>query len=112
MRFRNFFKSFTLLACGLVAVTWFYGLPYQMGLLAATDPLGRANMAGVVMTTGGAASGPALAALLSNRSGHTAIGIFAASCYLLALVLVLASVIQMSRSGSAAKARRGKLQVV
>ena len=78
------------IACALVAVSWFYGLPYQMGLLAMYDARGRANMAGLVMTTGGSAAGPALAALLIGTSaGHVAIGIFAACCYMLALLFVL-----------------------
>jgi predicted MFS family arabinose efflux permease len=77
------------LACALVAMSWFYGLPYQMGLLATFDPHGRANMAGLVMTTGGAALGPAVAATLIDGSGHAAIGVFAAACYLVCLLLVL-----------------------
>ncbi len=85
-------------ACGLIAFSWFYGLPYQMGLLAAFDPVGRANMAGVVMTTGGSAVGPALAAVLIAQYGHPAIGVLAASCYLLCLVLVLPSAIQLNRA--------------
>jgi len=49
----------------LVALSWFYGLPYQMGLLAAYDPRGKANLAGSLMTTSGAAAGPAIAARLA-----------------------------------------------
>jgi len=85
-------------ACGLVAFSWFYGLPYQMGLLAAFDPLGRANMAGVVMTTGGSAAGPAVAAILIAQFGHPVIGVLAASCYLLCLALVLPSAIELNRA--------------
>jgi predicted MFS family arabinose efflux permease len=83
-------------ACGLVAFSWFYGLPYQMGLLAAFDPLGRANMAGVVMTTGGAAAGPAIAALLVPQAGHAAIGAFAAACYAGCLLLVMPGAIALN----------------
>ncbi len=83
------------IACALVAVSWFYGLPYQMGLLAMYDPRGRANMAGLVMTTGGSAAGPALAALLiGTAAGHVAIGIFAACCYMLSLLFVLPATLQ------------------
>jgi predicted MFS family arabinose efflux permease len=82
---------------GLVALSWFYGLPYQMGLLAAFDPRGRANMAGVVMTTGGAAAGPAVAAILIGHAGHWAIGLFAAACYGLSLILVLPAAIELTR---------------
>jgi len=84
-------------ACGLVAMSWFYGLPYQMGLLAAFDPLGRANMAGVVMTTGGSAAGPAIAAVLVPHAGHAAIGAFAAACYVGCLLLVLPAAIALNR---------------
>jgi predicted MFS family arabinose efflux permease len=90
------------IACGLVAFSWFYGLPYQMGLLAAFDPFGRANMAGVVMTTGGSAAGPALAAVLIAQFGHPAIGVLAASCYLLCLMLVLPSAIDLNRTAPVA----------
>lgn len=88
-------------ACGLVALSWFYGLPYQMGLLAAFDPQGRANMAGLVMTTGGSALGPAIAAILIGPAGHTAIGMFAASCYALSLILVLPAAIQLTHTDTA-----------
>jgi MFS family permease len=86
------------LACALVAMSWFYGLPYQMGLLAAFDPHGRANMAGLVMTTGGAALGPAVAATLIDESGHAAIGVFAAACYLVCLLLVLPPALRLKRT--------------
>lgn len=87
-------------ACGLVAFSWFYGLPYQMGLLSAYDSKGRANMAGLVMTTGGSALGPALAAILIGQAGHVAIGLFAAACYVLSLMLVLPAAIELARVGS------------
>lgn len=88
-------------ACALIAMSWFYGLPYQMGLLAACDPRGRANMAGLVMTTGGSALGPAIAAVLIGEVGHAAIGMFAASCYVLSLLLVLPTAIKLTRSAPA-----------
>lgn len=91
------------LACGLVALSWFYGLPYQMGLLAAFDPRGRANMAGLVMTTGGSAVGPALAAILIGQAGgHAAIGLFAAACYVLSLLLVLPPAVGLTRAARSA----------
>jgi hypothetical protein len=93
-------------ACGLVAMSWFYGLPYQMGLLAAFDPLGRANMTGVVMTTGGGAAGPAIAALLVPHAGHMAIGAFAAACYVGCLLLVLPSAISLNRKATAQVCQR------
>jgi predicted MFS family arabinose efflux permease len=76
-------------ACALVALTWFYGLPYQMGLLANIDRKGRANLLGSMATTGGAAAGPAIAALLVAADGHRAIGVLAGVCYALALVFVV-----------------------
>jgi hypothetical protein len=78
-------------ACGLIAFSWFYGLPYQMGLLAARDPKGRAALAGVMMSTGGMALGPAVAALLLAGRSHWPIGIFAGVCYLLALAIAVPS---------------------
>jgi predicted MFS family arabinose efflux permease len=78
-------------SCGLIAFSWFYGLPYQMGLLAARDPKGRAALAGVMMSTGGMALGPALAALLLVGHAHWPIGVFSGICYLLALVIAVPS---------------------
>jgi hypothetical protein len=76
-------------SCGLIAFSWFYGLPYQMGLLAARDPKGRAALAGVMMSTGGMALGPAMAALLLVGRVHWPIGVFAGICYLLALAIAV-----------------------
>jgi predicted MFS family arabinose efflux permease len=78
-------------SCGLIAFSWFYGLPYQMGLLAARDPKGRAALAGVMMSTGGLALGPAVAALLLVGREHWPIGVFAGICYLLALAIAVPS---------------------
>jgi len=50
------------LACALIAFSWFFGLPYLSGWLAALDPQGRANIACVLVSTLGSALGPALAA--------------------------------------------------
>lgn len=77
------------LASALVAFSWFYGLPYQMGLLAAFDPDGRANVAGSLLTTGGAAAGPFIGALIINPPAYSVLGVFAGMCYVLALGLVL-----------------------
>jgi len=77
------------LACGLIALSWFYGLPYQMGLLAHYDPLGRLNLIGCTMTTSGAALGPALAAILVASGGHWQVGVLAGCCYLVGLLLVI-----------------------
>jgi predicted MFS family arabinose efflux permease len=88
--------GFTI-ACALVALTWFYGLPYQMGLLAQFDRQGRANLLGSMATTGGATAGPALAALLIGGSGHIAIGLLAGVCYLLALICVLPPALALTR---------------
>jgi predicted MFS family arabinose efflux permease len=85
------------LACALVALTWFYGLPYQMGLLAHIDRSGRANLLGSMATTGGAAAGPAIAALLVGVEGHRSIGVLAGVCYALALGFVLPPALMASR---------------
>jgi len=76
-------------SCGLIAFSWFYGLPYQMGLLAARDPKGRAALAGVMMSTGGLALGPAAAALLLVQRTHWRIGVFSGICYLAALAIAV-----------------------
>jgi hypothetical protein len=75
--------------CGLIAFSWFYGLPYQMGLLAARDPRGRAALAGVMMSTGGMALGPAAAALFLVQGTHWRIGVFSGICYLAALAIAI-----------------------
>lgn len=76
-------------ASGLIAFSWFYGLPYQMGLLAARDPKGRVALAGVMMSTGGMALGPGIAATFLVAHGHAPIGLFAGACYLCALAIAV-----------------------
>ena len=76
-------------SCGLIALSWFYGLPYQMGLLAARDAKGRAALAGVMMSTAGMAIGPGVSALLLLGHAHWPIGVFAGICYLLALAIAV-----------------------
>ena len=91
--------SFTFAASsGLIAFSWFYGLPYQMGLLAARDPKGRAALAGVMMSTGGMALGPGIAVLLLVGRGHWPIGVFAGVCYLMALIIAVPSARGVSRT--------------
>jgi len=85
------------LACGLIALSWFYGLPYQMGLLAEYDRLGRLNLIGCTMTTGGAALGPACAALIVASGAHWPVGVLAGCCYLLGLLLVIPPSLEQSR---------------
>jgi predicted MFS family arabinose efflux permease len=87
-------------ASALVALSWFYGLPYQMGLLAAFDPRGRANIAGSLMTTGGAAVGPFIGALLIGSGSYRVLGVLAGLCYTIALVLVLPPAIRLARNSS------------
>ncbi len=82
---------------GLIAFSWFYGLPYQMGMLAARDPEGRAAVAGTMMSTGGMAAGPALAAMLLVGASHRPIGIFAGVCYLAALCIAVPSARSLAR---------------
>jgi predicted MFS family arabinose efflux permease len=85
------------LACGLIALSWFYGLPYQMGLLSHYDRLGRLNLIGCTMTTAGAALGPALAAMLVASAGHWPVGVLAGCCYLVGLLLVIPPSLERSR---------------
>jgi hypothetical protein len=82
---------------GLIALSWFYGLPYQMGLLAAHDPKGRAALAGTMMSTAGMAAGPGIAAFLLVGSAHWPIGVFAGICYLCALAIALPSARSVAR---------------
>jgi predicted MFS family arabinose efflux permease len=90
-------------ASALVAISWFYGLPYQMGLLAAFDPHGRANIAGSLLTTGGAATGPFIGALLIGSGSYRILGILAGTCYAIALGLVLPPALGLSRTSSTQK---------
>jgi predicted MFS family arabinose efflux permease len=85
-------------ACALIAFSWFYGLPYQTGLLALFDPKGRANIGGVLTSTMGSALGPSLAAILLGYGGHAAIGAMAGVCYVICLILVLISIKQLART--------------
>jgi predicted MFS family arabinose efflux permease len=82
---------------GLIAFSWFYGLPYQMGLLAARDPQGRAAIAGTMMSTAGMALGPAIAGLLVVGQAHWPIGIFSGACYLCALAIALPAARSVTR---------------
>jgi predicted MFS family arabinose efflux permease len=82
---------------GLIALSWFYGLPYQMGLLAAHDPKGRAALAGTMMSTAGMAAGPGIAAFLLVGRAHWPIGVFAGICYLCALAIALPSARSVAR---------------
>jgi predicted MFS family arabinose efflux permease len=87
-------------ASALVGITWFYGLPYQMGILAQLDPRGRANVMGIIMTTGGAAIGPALAGVLVSPPDYSIVGWVAASCYTACLLLVLPAAILLGRTAA------------
>jgi len=85
------------LSCGLIALAWFYGLPYQMGLLAARDPQGRAALGGVMMSTGGMALGPGIAALFLVGHAHWPIGIFSGICYLAAMAIAISGARSLMR---------------
>ena len=97
-----------IFACGLIALSWFYGLPYQMGLMSEYDRQGRLNLIGSTMTMGGAALGPALAAMLVGSSGYWAIGVLAGICYLLGLAFVLPASYEQSRAVRIAADALGK----
>lgn len=87
------------IASGLIAFSWFYGLPYQMGLLALHDPTGRAAVAGTMMSTAGMAIGPACAAALLIKGAHWPLGVFAGICYLAALGIAIPSARALSMQG-------------
>ena len=71
-----------------------------MGLLAAFDPQGRANIAGSLMTTGGAAAGPFIGALLIGSGSYGVLGVLAGICYAIALGLVLPPAFSLGRRGT------------
>jgi predicted MFS family arabinose efflux permease len=85
---------------GLIAFSWFYGLPYQMGLLAVRDPQGRAAVAGTMMSTAGMALGPAIAAFLVVGHAHWPIGVFSGICYLFALAIAIPAARSVSQMES------------
>jgi MFS transporter, DHA1 family, inner membrane transport protein len=66
----------------LLTTAWFWGLAYQLGLLSRFDRLGRANVAGDMVTTAGLAGGPLMAGLLAGSS-------FGALTSVVALIFVL-----------------------
>lgn len=85
-------------ACALIALSWFYGLPYLSGWLAMLDPNGRANIACMLVSTAGSALGPGFAAVLvGSRSGYASIAAMAGTCYLICLGLVLVNAAYMVR---------------
>lgn len=87
-------------AAGLIAFSWFYGLPYQMGMLAMRDVEGRAASAGLLASTLGMALGPLAGAMLVNQGGHEVIGFFAASCYLVAMAIAVSAAKQIDALAS------------
>jgi predicted MFS family arabinose efflux permease len=93
-------------ACALIAFSWFYGLPYQTGLLSLFDPKGRANIAGTLVATLGSALGPSIAAMLLGYGGHAVIGVLAAVCYSICMTLVLLSIAELARTHPEAMTRR------
>jgi predicted MFS family arabinose efflux permease len=86
-------------ACALIALSWFYGLPYLSGWLALLDPNGRANIACMLVSTTGSALGPGFAAaLVGSGSGYASIAAMAGTCYLICLGLVLLNAAYLARS--------------
>jgi hypothetical protein len=80
--------SFTV-ASAAVAFSWTFGLPFQFGLLAGGDSSGRAVLAGVMVSTGGMALGPAVAAQLVGNATYVSVAVFAMLCYLIGLAIAV-----------------------
>jgi len=76
-------------ASALVAFSWFYGLPYLKGIMAAIDRDGRVLVAGGVMFPIGLALGPMLAASVVNHGGVVSVAWLGVFCYCLCLALII-----------------------
>jgi hypothetical protein len=57
---------------------------------------------GIIMTTGGAAIGPALAGVLVSPGDYSIVGWIAAACYSACLILVLPAVLWLGRNAPTA----------
>lgn len=79
--------SYAFAAC-LIALSWFYGLPYLAGLASALDLTGRRAAELQAVMNIGYALGPMVAATLVTAT-FSSIGWLAASCYALCLLLVV-----------------------
>jgi predicted MFS family arabinose efflux permease len=78
-----------VVASSLVAFSWFYGLPYLKGIMAAIDRDGRVLVAGGVVFPIGLALGPTMAASVVQYSGVVGVAWLGAFCYLICLILIV-----------------------
>lgn len=86
------------LAASLIALFWFFGVPYLTGLAAAMDSSGRLAATAVALLNLGQAAGPFLAALIVGDDGFVAIGWLASGFYLMCLVLVVPVAVRLDRA--------------
>jgi predicted MFS family arabinose efflux permease len=72
----------------LIVLTWFFGMPYILGLMSLLDRSGRLSVLGGAAWPIGGAVGSAISAALVSSGGYATMGWFASGVYLLALILV------------------------
>ncbi|MDP3749557.1 MAG: MFS transporter [Phenylobacterium sp.] len=81
-------ELYTAGAC-LIALAWFFGLPYLNGVAAGLDPEGRTAALTAAMLNFGTALGPFLASLILVANGYLWVGVLAATMYLACLGLIV-----------------------
>jgi predicted MFS family arabinose efflux permease len=91
------------LGASLIAIVWFFGLPYLNGLAASLDPQGRIAAMLAAMLNLGMAAGPFIAALIVADNGYFYIGLLACCFYLACLALILPQSIATDRQLAAGR---------
>jgi predicted MFS family arabinose efflux permease len=82
----------------LIPLSWYYGLPYMIGIAAWLDPSGRAVTVGGAMWPIGSALGPAIAAyVIANTNGYLAIGWVGVICYVICATLIIPLAVKIDR---------------
>ena len=84
-------------ASALVAFSWFYGLPYLKGIMAAIDRDGRVLVAAGVVFPIGLALGPVMAANVIQHGGVISVAWLGVICYTLCLVLIIIPAVRVDR---------------
>lgn len=77
------------MASALVAFSWFYGLPYLKGIMAAIDREGRVLVAAGVVFPIGLALGPVMAASVVQHGGVVSVAWLGVFCYVVCLALII-----------------------
>lgn len=68
-------------------VSWFFGVPFLVGLCALYDKKGRGTVLAGFMAMAGSSLGPALGALTVDNFGYAGLGWLSTCCYLLCFLL-------------------------